>query len=88
LRQQRSQTDLVIENWTLELTPEILSARMKYTNITKGIDREHSLWFALAHFFNHQTHHRSQVTTLLYQQGINYGVTDFLAMYDLARDRV
>jgi uncharacterized damage-inducible protein DinB len=88
LRQERSQTDRVIEDWTKELTPEILSARMQYKNITKGIDREHSLWFALAHFFNHQTHHRSQVTTLLYQQSIEYGVTDFLAIYELAKDRV
>jgi uncharacterized damage-inducible protein DinB len=88
LRKERSQTDRAIENWTNELTPEMLSARMNYKNITKGIDREHSLWFALAHFFNHQTHHRSQVTTLLHQLGKDYGITDFLAMYDLARDEI
>jgi uncharacterized damage-inducible protein DinB len=34
--------------------------------------------FAVAHFFNHQTHHRGQVTTLLFQRGIDPGVTDFL----------
>jgi uncharacterized damage-inducible protein DinB len=27
-------------------------------------------------FFNHQTHHRGQVTTLLMQCGIDPGVTD------------
>jgi uncharacterized damage-inducible protein DinB len=32
------------------------------------------------HFFNHQTHHRGQVTTLLHQEGIDVGITDLLAM--------
>ena len=30
------------------------------------------------HFFNHQTHHRGQVTTLLSQRGIDPGVTDLI----------
>ena len=32
------------------------------------------------HFFNHQTHHRGQVTTLLSQFGQDVGVTDLLAL--------
>jgi uncharacterized damage-inducible protein DinB len=32
------------------------------------------------HFFNHQTHHRGQVTTLLSQEGVDVGVTDLLAL--------
>jgi uncharacterized damage-inducible protein DinB len=88
LRHERSQTDEVIEKWMQELEPEMLSARLSYRNIRRGIEREHSLWFGLAHFFNHQTHHRSQVTTLFQQLGQDYGVTDFLAMYELAKDVV
>lgn len=34
---------------------------------------------AVQHFFNHQTHHRGQVTTLLSQRGIDFGVTDLIA---------
>ena len=34
----------------------------------------------MSHFFNHQTHHRGQVTTLLKQLGIDPGVTDLAAM--------
>lgn len=34
----------------------------------------------LQHFFNHQTHHRGQVTTLLSQSGIDVGTTDLSAM--------
>jgi uncharacterized damage-inducible protein DinB len=35
---------------------------------------------ALCHWFNHQTHHRGQITTLLSQQQVDYGVTDLLLM--------
>jgi uncharacterized damage-inducible protein DinB len=38
------------------------------------------LWLAVVHLFNHQTHHRGQVTTLLKQSGIDPGVTDLIAM--------
>lgn len=83
LRQERAETDRAIANWIEELEPDLLSARMQYCNASRQIERDHSLWFGLTHFFNHQTHHRSQVTTLLHQLGKDYGVTDLLAMYDL-----
>lgn len=38
----------------------------------------------LQHFFNHQTHHRGQVTTLLSQGGVDMGVTDLSAMLPAA----
>jgi uncharacterized damage-inducible protein DinB len=34
----------------------------------------------VAHFFNHQTHHRGQLTTLLTQRGVDPGVTDLIWM--------
>lgn len=88
LRQERSETDRVIERWLQEIEPEILSTRVHYSNPARGIDREHSLWFGLTHFFNHQTHHRGQVTTLLHQLNIDYGATDFLMMYDFTKEFV
>jgi uncharacterized damage-inducible protein DinB len=36
------------------------------------------LWICVTHFFNHQTHHRGQVTALLSQCGKSYGVTDLI----------
>jgi len=36
----------------------------------------------LVHFFNHQTHHRGQATTLLSQAGLDVGTTDLLALID------
>ncbi len=88
LRHERLATDRAIEQWMQELEPAMLSARVSYANTTRSIAREHSLWFGLTHFFNHQTHHRAQVTTLLHQLDRDYGTTDFLAMYDLAREFV
>jgi uncharacterized damage-inducible protein DinB len=37
-----------------------------------------SLWVCVMHLFNHQTHHRGQLTTLLAQADQDYGVTDLL----------
>lgn len=77
LRRQRVTTDAAISAWVAELTVTDLSATFRYSN-SKGVAREHPLWFALAHLFNHQTHHRGQVTALLTQLKRDPGVTDFL----------
>ena len=42
-------------------------------------------WLCVTQMFNHQTHHRGQVTTLLRQAGIDPGVTD-LPWAPLTRD--
>ena len=78
LLRERQATDQVIVNWAEELTDEILEKTMCYSN-SKGEVREHPVWLAVAHIFNHQTHHRGQVTTLLYQLGHDPGVTDYFA---------
>ena len=41
------------------------------------------MWIAVTHFFNHQTHHRGQITTLLSQLGRDAGVTDLMAVHRL-----
>ncbi|NNE19424.1 MAG: hypothetical protein HKN10_13190, partial [Myxococcales bacterium] len=35
---------------------------LRYETST-GEEHEHAMWWAVSHFFNHQTHHRGQVTT-------------------------
>ena len=47
---------------------------------TKGATFTRSVEGLLTHLFNHQTHHRGQVTTLLSQVGVDVGVTDLLAL--------
>ena len=48
--------------------------------VRRGQRQEFPLWGAVLHVFNHQTHHRGQVTTLFTQQGYDPGVTDLFAM--------
>jgi uncharacterized damage-inducible protein DinB len=79
LRAKREQLDAAIESWLAEMPASFPLSIMRYSNM-KGITREHPAWQALTHFFNHQTHHRGQVTTLLAQAGIDVGVTDLIAL--------
>lgn len=78
LRTERAKTDATIEAWVVTLTEERLAASLAYRT-TKGAPYEHPLWWAVTHFFNHQTHHRGQLTTLLKQLGYDPGVTDLVA---------
>jgi hypothetical protein len=55
------------------LTEESLAGTLRYTSIVNPEPRETPMGFAVAHFFNHQTHHRGQLTTLLFQRGIDPG---------------
>jgi uncharacterized damage-inducible protein DinB len=79
LRAARAALDDALVDWTLEIDAGVPVATMRYAN-TKGVVREHPAWRALTHFFNHQAHHRGQVTTMLMQAGVDPGVTDLIAM--------
>ncbi|WP_417680451.1 DinB family protein [Roseibium sp.] len=72
-----------IEAWTQTLTPEWLSGTLRWTNIAGTVTNEQPKWLLVSHLFNHQTHHRGQITTLLAQTGLDIGVTDlpFLPEY-------
>jgi uncharacterized damage-inducible protein DinB len=48
---------------------------LTYTRID-GRTRTLPAWLLVAHMFNHQTHHRGQLTTLLSQLGVDPGATD------------
>jgi uncharacterized damage-inducible protein DinB len=78
LRRERLNMDKDIERWVGTLTSEKLTSPLRY--VRKDITYDHPLWWSVAHLFNHQTHHRGQVTTLLMQAGHDPGVTDMIAM--------
>lgn len=78
LRRAHTKTDDELEAFVAALTIEELAASLRYTR--RGVVNEFPLWHAVAHLFNHQTHHRGQVTTLLLQAGQDPGVTDLIAM--------
>jgi uncharacterized damage-inducible protein DinB len=79
LRAKRRQMDDAVTQWLATMPAAFPGYTMRYSN-TKGVQREHPAWQALSHLFNHQTHHRAQVTTLLMQAGVDVGVTDLIAL--------
>lgn len=83
LRREREKTDADIVAWVETLTEATLAAPIGYYSVAYARHYEHPLWWAVSHFFNHQTHHRGQATTLLSQLGIDPGTTD---LADLLRN--
>lgn len=79
LQQQRLKLDEIIINWCDELTESDISYPLPY-NRMNGEPNIKILDSLMVHFFNHQTHHRGQLTTLLSQEGIDVGVTDLLML--------
>jgi len=79
LRRARRALDAAIDAWVRDMPDDFPLRIIRYKN-TKGVEREHAAWQALTHFFNHQTHHRGQITTLLSQAGVDVGVTDMIAL--------
>jgi len=78
LAEARSKMDDVIVQLASELTDDAISYSLAYQN-TKGEPFVTNFGYLLQHFFNHQTHHRGQLSTLLLQAGVDVGVTDLLA---------
>lgn len=76
LWQERQYTDHAILDWTKTLTSEWLSQPFTYTSVSSHKTLTRPAWLLVTHLFNHQTHHRGQLTTLLNQLGYDPGVTD------------
>jgi uncharacterized damage-inducible protein DinB len=79
LRAERERLDVMIIDWAQTLAPDWLDRDFNYTN-SSGVTRTRPYWLLVTHMFNHQTHHRGQLTTLLNQMGCDVGVTDLAAM--------
>lgn len=78
LRRERARTDDALSTWIAGLDDARLAAPLVV--IRRGQRHESPLWCSVVHVFNHQTHHRGQLTTLFTQQGYDPGVTDLSAM--------
>ena len=87
LRAERAALDQDIDGWSQSVTDEQLAGKVRFMSIVAPGPLEYDLWVCVAHFFNHQTHHRGQVTALLSQLGRDYGVTDLLWMPEVEQRR-
>ena len=76
LTRERAATDTAILNWTGSLTPEWLAGSLEYRSASDGKLRRLPHWIAATHMFQHATHHRGQLATLIKQAGKDTGVTD------------
>jgi len=69
LRAARAEHDARIEAFFARLTDEPLSRSFPYVN-NQGKNYVESAPVAFSHFFNHQTHHRGQITVMLSQTAV------------------
>ena len=76
LWQARQQTDQAIIDWVRTLASDWLDQPLTYSSMTGNRSITRPAWLLLTHLFNHQTHHRGQLTTLLCQMGYDPGITD------------
>ena len=83
LRAERAKTDADVVGWVATLDDQALVAPIRYFSAAYQRKFEHPLWWAVSHFFNHQTHHRGQVTTLVLQLGVDPGTTDLVDLLRL-----
>lgn len=79
LAAERKTLDQIVIDWAESIRDSDLDHVLSYAN-TKGIAAQRNFFSLTMHFFNHQTHHRGQATTLLSQAGVDVGVTDLLAL--------
>ena len=74
-----------MERWSADVTDAWLADTMAYVSVNDGKTRVLPRWVLVTHMFNHGTHHRGQLTTLMKQLGVDPGVTDLPwlpALYD------
>jgi uncharacterized damage-inducible protein DinB len=82
LKAARIAMDDDIDTWAASITHAWLENDFTwYSGLTKST-RSKPAWLLVTHLFNHQTHHRGQLMTLLSQFGIDPGVTDLMLMPD------
>ena len=76
LNKLRQELDRTIIQWCEEIAPADLEHSLEYSD-TKGNLYNKNFGQLIQHFFNHQTHHRGQVSTLINQQRVDLGFTSW-----------
>lgn len=79
LRIRRGELDTIISSWTDAMQVQDLDHSLAFQTMAGELARK-NFGSLVLNLFNHQTHHRGQVTTLLTQAGVDVGVTDLYAL--------
>jgi len=77
LQEARVRLDGEIIEWAASVRDTFGDSPYSFYSVTYGKHLTLPGWATVVQMFNHQTHHRGQVTTLLTQAGKDVGVTDF-----------
>lgn len=80
LRLAREDLDNRIITWASEMSDDWLENTLTYTSKVDAVTRTVTHWVLLTHMFNHEIHHRGQLTTLLSQMDLDVGSTDITFM--------
>lgn len=82
LRAARQTMDAEISRFAADLTEEWLATPLTVTSRAYSRTFIQPRWRFVMQLFNHQTHHRGQVTTLMMQCGVDPGITDMPMLPD------
>ena len=85
LAREREHADRDILSWAGGLDGSWLASTLEYRAASDGKLRSMPAWIAATHLFQHATHHRGQVTTLLKQAGVDPGATDLPVLPGVVR---
>ena len=80
LKRERVQTDELILSWASEVKQDWLADELTWRSGAAGREVSKPCWQLVAHFFNHQTHHRGQVHAMLTAAGARLDDTDLFYM--------
>jgi uncharacterized damage-inducible protein DinB len=76
----RKTLDADISAFVETLKDDELAAPFTFKSVAYNREFTNTFYIFVTHMFNHQTHHRGQVTTLMKQCGVDPGATDLPAM--------
>lgn len=82
LKAGRKRADRRILDWAGRVPEEALNADLAWHSGALGRNVTKPMALCVAHFFNHQTHHRGQVHAMLTAAGVTPGDTDLFIMPD------
>jgi uncharacterized damage-inducible protein DinB len=80
LKRDRVAFDEFIIMWADNVDPAWLKTDLTWFSGGAGREQTRPVWDLVAHFFNHQTHHRGQVHCMLTQAGGKPHATDLMVM--------
>jgi uncharacterized damage-inducible protein DinB len=76
LTHDRKRYDEILLDWANTFAEGALAQPFEFFSVAYQRTRRMPLYLYVVQMFNHQTHHRGQLATLLSQQGIDLGITD------------